>query len=396
MRFIFMYFGLGLITLLFVACAKSPWIFDGQDARLIVPGDAKLQNGTVIGAGGGGATTALDNLASVAVNDAIIPDTDEAYNLGGSSLHWDTIYGRTISSVGAGLDITAQDDTTLQVSSGGSLSVQITGGGDFVITDGSEGTSGHVWTSKGTAGEGNWAAAPAGGLDPTATARLFEEFICTAFTDSGGCTVEWSMNRSGAGTTAGIPNTGHIAGHPGIYAMDTGTTTTGYAVLNMNVSTNGVFLCDGGIMTLEFNVNINNVEGTGLSDGTDTYALLLGLQSNAANNEPAHGLYFLYDTGGAFSTGSTNYFIVGSDNSTRTETDSGSAVAVGYQTLKLTTNGDCTSTEFFVDGSSIGTVATNNPMGRRVSPMFKIIKSAGTNESRIDMDYVLFEQTVSR
>ncbi|MEM6997624.1 MAG: tail fiber domain-containing protein [Patescibacteria group bacterium] len=42
--------------------------------------------------GSGGATTALDNLASVAINTDLLPDTDDTYDLGSSTLRWQDLY----------------------------------------------------------------------------------------------------------------------------------------------------------------------------------------------------------------------------------------------------------------------------------------------------------------
>ena len=44
------------------------------------------------GCGGGGATTALDNLASVAINTSLISDTDSTDDLGSSSISWSSLY----------------------------------------------------------------------------------------------------------------------------------------------------------------------------------------------------------------------------------------------------------------------------------------------------------------
>ena len=49
-------------------------------------------------AGGGGATTALDNLASTAVNASIVPATDGTLNLGSLAKPWDTLYTYEIRS----------------------------------------------------------------------------------------------------------------------------------------------------------------------------------------------------------------------------------------------------------------------------------------------------------
>ena len=60
------------------------------------------------GGGGGGATTALDNLAAVAINEALIYDTDGTYDIGSATYHAKDIYyaGDLIRKDGGGTDRT--------------------------------------------------------------------------------------------------------------------------------------------------------------------------------------------------------------------------------------------------------------------------------------------------
>ncbi len=53
------------------------------------------------GTGAGGATTALNNLASVAVNTSLISDTDNTDDLGSSSISWKDTYTRTVKFDGS-------------------------------------------------------------------------------------------------------------------------------------------------------------------------------------------------------------------------------------------------------------------------------------------------------
>ena len=74
--------------------------------------ELKYYNGTswqVIGSGGGGANTALSNLASVAVNDDIAPDTDNTLNLGANGLAWGGVFTQIIynSDQSASIDLSS-------------------------------------------------------------------------------------------------------------------------------------------------------------------------------------------------------------------------------------------------------------------------------------------------
>lgn len=60
----------------------------------------EFYNGTVwAGMGGGsGATVALDNLVSTAVNADIVPDVDATHNLGSGALRWGTVYAAVLNT----------------------------------------------------------------------------------------------------------------------------------------------------------------------------------------------------------------------------------------------------------------------------------------------------------
>ncbi|MBP9715211.1 MAG: hypothetical protein KBD52_01855 [Candidatus Pacebacteria bacterium] len=78
------------------------------------------------GCGGGGANTALSNLASVAINTSLISDTDSTDDLGSSSIAWANLYVDTISSI-------TGNALALTPISGQSLTVNLATTGDFVV-----------------------------------------------------------------------------------------------------------------------------------------------------------------------------------------------------------------------------------------------------------------------
>lgn len=147
---------------------------------------------------GGGANTALSNLAPTAINQSLMPDTNNVYILGNSFFRWQSA---TISQVnsnylllgGAGANIqpyglnsiilqsdlnaTANANPTGDISivtgnktggtgNSGSIILQIgtsVGGtrGKIKMQDGTQGTVGHVWTESAVDGTGSWQALPA-------------------------------------------------------------------------------------------------------------------------------------------------------------------------------------------------------------------------------------------
>src|ERR1035437_5803350 len=132
----------------------------------------------ITGAPAAGATIALDNLASTAVNTDVNPGADLSVNLGSASLRWER------SHIGLGFfqGITNAAGAPLTISSNDTIQLQ----------DGTEGTAGYVWTSIDTAGTGSWMPAAAGGVSSvTASAPL---------ASSGGATPNISISQANGST----------------------------------------------------------------------------------------------------------------------------------------------------------------------------------------------------
>ena len=66
------------------------WDFDGTDT--LSPKHSAVTQISVAATGGSGATTALDNLASVAINTSLISDTDNTDDLGSAAKIWKDVY----------------------------------------------------------------------------------------------------------------------------------------------------------------------------------------------------------------------------------------------------------------------------------------------------------------
>lgn len=125
-------------------------------------------SGTWAAASGGGANTSLSNLASVAVNDNILPNADNTRNLGSNALRWGIVGAASVTGVTSlfgsnGNDLTIRTQNYADVSKNIILSPESAGTrGKIQFQNGSEGTAGQVWTSTDTSGSGTWAAAGAG------------------------------------------------------------------------------------------------------------------------------------------------------------------------------------------------------------------------------------------
>jgi hypothetical protein len=69
-------------------------IYD-TDLNMFFSGDGATAGGVAIGAG---ASTALDNLASVAINESLISDTDNTDDLGSAAINWKALYVKAITT----------------------------------------------------------------------------------------------------------------------------------------------------------------------------------------------------------------------------------------------------------------------------------------------------------
>lgn len=179
------------------------------------------------------------------------------------------------------------------------------------------------------------------------------------------------------GSLASTSSSGPLGGtdvkdHPGIVSAVIATASTDYLYLG---SGSGVILFGGGkyqAMTL--------MGFSALSTGSEEYIYRFGYLDGTANSDSTDGVWIEYDR-----TVSVNWVMVTASNSTRTRTASTVPVVAGaWILLKVAVNDTGTLAEFFVNGSSIGTIDTNIPTGTGRSTGEKMFfgKQVG-NTSRI-------------
>jgi len=85
-----------------------------------------------ISAGGGGANTALSNLASVAINTSLISDTDLTDNLGSNTLRWNELFVGAIND-SSNVGVLSVDNRVLR-DSAGSVSIDFSSVGEVTIS----------------------------------------------------------------------------------------------------------------------------------------------------------------------------------------------------------------------------------------------------------------------
>ena len=230
------------------------------------------------------------------------------------------------------------------------------------------GTSGNVLTSDGT----NWtSSAPASTFAPNSTIQLFDDFIIVTPSNS----VNYFIGNQGWLQNAGFWTQGATLGNSGHYGV---LANAAYAVssafmmlgcVNNSASvTQNQLILGGGAITINWIVNIVN-----LSSGTNRYTLRLGLgDTNSADQ--ANGVYFEYSD----NINSGNWVYKSAAASSRTTSNSSTAVATGYHNFQITINAAATSVSFSVDGVSLGTAISTNIPTLGITPFFDATRSAGT------------------
>jgi hypothetical protein len=210
------------------------------------------------------------------------------------------------------------------------------------------------------------------------TVRFYDDFW--------GINGNWVPNTSGTGSISNIRAAKSTPSHPGVWSLQTGTTTGGYANI---IATNQdeVFPVGGaGVTTYEIISLMDR-----LSDGTDTYSVMSGIRSTAYANDmtPANGIYFTYTHG----TNSGHWTLNSTVGSSTTSVDMGIGPTAGtYQHLTWVFNAAGTSIQGYIDGTAAGSAITTNLPTTTTKMMLSsmIKKSAGTTNVYYALDAIAF------
>jgi hypothetical protein len=219
---------------------------------------------------------------------------------------------------------------------------------------------------------------------------FFEEFMGnqggSVGTSFGGVVSSTSGSGASCITTSSITNR---TNQQGVVRAQTGTTLSGYA--GFTYGANSLFRGTGAI-TLETYVNIET-----LSVLTDRYHTIFGYTSGANFNNPANGLFFAYDEGGAIGSvgnNSPNWKCVAINTLTRTFFISSVPVVAGqWYKLRIEVNAAGTQAAFYIDGNLITTLTTNIPaISTGMSVNNLIVKTIGITTRAMQTDYFMYEE----
>jgi|GEM_PF-4283283 len=166
------------------------------------------------------------------------------------------------------------------------------------------------------------------------------------------------------------------------YGLKASTSTSASARVLLMTGSNGnpvgwALLSDG---VAYYKIHILDIPA--LSTGTEEYSLRVGFGDASAGADFNNGLYIEYDR-----TASTNWRYASAAAATRTKTNSSVAVTTGAHTLEILYTPSNGTAEYWVDGTSLGTINTNIPT-LPVGLNFQLVKSNGTTPSIIDIDYL--------
>lgn len=190
-----------------------------------------------------------------------------------------------------------------------------------------------------------------------------------------------------AGTAAAIASvtTNQDASRMGIIQLTSGTTATGRASVGTTVLT---LQHGGGVEDIEWAIFTPT-----LPSAAQDFTLRVGTGSSGnAAGDNVHGVYFEINR----AVSATNWIIKTAQASTRSSTTTSVVfIANVWISLRIIITGS--SAEFFINGTSVGTIATNVPttVGNYVAPMCKIEKTAGTTARTVSADLFSYKKTFS-
>ena len=216
----------------------------------------------------------------------------------------------------------------------------------------------------------------------------FEDFVSGIYALNSNVGI-WVSGISGA--AALIQDTVGYTTRPGVIALVTGTTTTGYATLYAAYAAMQNIAFGGGTYTFESDVYIDSLSTVG-----EEYILRLGFGDNL-NADFVDGVYFEYDRLGS----GNNWFLCSSSNSARTKVDSTIPVgAAGWIRLKIIVNANASIADMYINNSLCYHLNTNIPSGsgRELTSLIQLVKSAGTTPRTVRVDWIWlhFDLTASR
>ncbi len=190
----------------------------------------------------------------------------------------------------------------------------------------------------------------------------------------------WNYNTANSGTI--LPQSSTNSLHPGLLVLGTDSTSNAVAYLCQNGPSNEAFVLGAGQLTITWYFNIPT-----LSTSSQRYTFRIGLGDTVTGADLVNGCYLEYSD----NTNSGRWVMKTANASTRTSTNTTTAVSTGFQVIQIVVNAAASSVSFSAGTTlagltSLGTAITTNIPTASVSPIAGITKSVGTTTSSIQLD----------
>lgn len=198
---------------------------------------------------------------------------------------------------------------------------------------------------------------------------LYEDWIQNASTGALG----WNNTTASSGTVVMSTNVSPTV--VGNVNLLTSTTASGRAGIALGTAS---MTFGGGRCIITWLCKLSR-----LSDAGSAYTAYIGYGNNGT--APTAGVYFSY----AHGTNGGNWVLNATDASSNTPTNSSTAADTSWHKFTIDINAAATSAEFFIDGVSQGTVASNIPQAagatHTCSPQCAIVNSGAAHASSSEM-----------
>ena len=336
---------------------------------VVISANATLTAERVIG-GESGVVTITDggSTATVGVAADGISNSKLA-NMGGN-----TLKGNNTGSAADPADLTQAQATAMLNS--------------LVGDSGSGGTKGLVPApaagdaSKFLKGDATWGTPAENPFAPASALEFIDDFLYYTF--PGGSI--W--NGDSVWAFAGSLGWNAVAGeanHPGVMELQISTINTAEAIHKRLDQ----FAGGNGELIFEIALKL-----TTLSSSSERYIVTVGFGDVTASGDQVDGAYFRYSD----NLQSGNWERCTANNSTRTQQSTGVAVTTSWTRLRVVMNSAGTQVDFYIDGTSAGSITTNIPTGagREFGVLFKLEKTVGNTARQMRVDYVYVRANISR
>ncbi len=178
----------------------------------------------------------------------------------------------------------------------------------------------------------------------------------------------WALGVGATGTAAA----GAVVNEPGVFAIGTGRSASGWQNLNLGNSN----LRGGPVLMAEWRARVNSA-----SSASDAFSCWVGLHNDRTGEEPATGFYFRHspDDGGTWRA-------VCADDGNHSDADTGRDVDNLFHRFRITCDGSGVA-RFYIDSELVATVQKSVPSDSWYAPSVSIRKSAGTAPRVAAVDY---------